>query len=102
MRDLILEVIGSRRTTHDAATEALRRSPYAAKYMEYRWDGTEPADMFHANAETWRAIQREVDKIEGARMQPVTTVPHIPRFTCRRCGEHRDTTIPGHCDDCEA
>jgi len=25
-----------------------------------------------------------------------------PRFTCPRCGEHRDTTISGHCDDCEA
>ena len=27
---------------------------------------------------------------------------HAPRFTCPRCGEHRDTTVRGHCDDCEA
>jgi len=25
-----------------------------------------------------------------------------PRFTCRRCGDHRDTTFRGHCDDCES
>jgi len=25
-----------------------------------------------------------------------------PRYTCPRCGGHRDTTIRGHCDDCEA
>jgi hypothetical protein len=30
----------------------------------------------------------------------VRTVP-APRFTCPRCGEHRDTTVRGHCDDCE-
>lgn len=24
-----------------------------------------------------------------------------PRFTCRRCGEHRDSNLRGHCDDCE-
>ena len=24
-----------------------------------------------------------------------------PRFTCPRCGEHRDTNVRGHCDDCE-
>lgn len=24
------------------------------------------------------------------------------RFTCRICGDHRDTTIPGECDDCGA
>jgi hypothetical protein len=23
-------------------------------------------------------------------------------FTCSRCGDHRDTTLAGHCDDCEA
>ena len=27
--------------------------------------------------------------------------PAPPAFTCRRCGEHRDTTIAGHCDDCD-
>ncbi|HUI31181.1 MAG TPA: hypothetical protein VLX91_13295 [Candidatus Acidoferrales bacterium] len=27
---------------------------------------------------------------------------HQPRFTCPKCGEHRDTTRRGHCDDCEA
>lgn len=31
--------------------------------------------------------------------RPATTPK---RFTCRRCGEHRDTTVRGHCDDCEA
>ena len=25
-----------------------------------------------------------------------------PRFTCRQCGDHRDTTFRGHCDDCES
>ena len=24
------------------------------------------------------------------------------RFTCRQCGEHRDTALQGHCDDCES
>jgi hypothetical protein len=29
-------------------------------------------------------------------------VAPVEQFTCPRCGEHRDTTIAGHCDDCEA
>ena len=33
---------------------------------------------------------------------PRTQTPTNHRFTCRRCGEHQDTTRRGHCDDCEA
>ncbi len=32
--------------------------------------------------------------------RPAVVAPE-PRFTCRVCGSHRDTTISGHCDDCE-
>ena len=32
----------------------------------------------------------------------VEDTPTNHRFTCRSCGEHRDTTRDGHCDDCEA
>lgn len=27
--------------------------------------------------------------------------PAPPTFTCPTCGEHRDTTLRGHCDDCD-
>ena len=33
---------------------------------------------------------------------PGTYSRPTPRFTCRRCGDHRDTTISGRCDDCDA
>jgi len=36
------------------------------------------------------------------RRASVASVPASrPRFTCPRCGEHRDTNVSGHCDDCE-
>ena len=29
-----------------------------------------------------------------------TTQSSSHKFTCRKCGEHRSTTIAGRCDDC--
>ncbi len=39
--------------------------------------------------------------VDAARLAK-PAAPAAYRFTCRRCGEHRDTTVRGHCDDCEA
>ena len=42
---------------------------------------------------------------EQIRYEPEVVAPIVysaPRFTCKSCGEHRDTTRRGHCDDCEA
>jgi len=52
----------------------------------------------------WNSRIRCADVAEArrvARQAQIDATP-APRFTCRRCGEHRDTTVPGHCDDCEA
>ena len=33
---------------------------------------------------------------------PAARVSRARGYTCPRCGDHRDTTVSGHCDDCEA
>jgi hypothetical protein len=41
---------------------------------------------------------------QNIRIQPAPRAPYAQpnhRFTCATCGEHRDTTRRGHCDDCE-
>lgn len=48
------------------------------------------------HAEYWHAKIR----LAPAPRTAQSTVVHA--FTCPRCGEHRDTTVSGQCDDCEA
>ena len=40
------------------------------------------------------------DRVDADLATPKTSLEE--RFTCRQCGEHRDTTLQGHCDDCES
>jgi len=53
-----------------------------------------------------RQVQTGTDWNQMIRLAPAVCPPRpvtpAPRFTCPRCGDHRDTTLRGHCDDCEA
>lgn len=61
------------------------------------WNRTTPTT--HAGACPKSALQY-ASEVVGVSL-PDTYGRPAPRFTCRRCGEHRDTTLQGHCDDCE-
>lgn len=75
------------------------------------WENGRPqgpaARAFWANLATFRAIQQAASVLATARQaaasasRPARVAPPAPRFTCHRCGEHRDTTRRGHCDDCD-
>ena len=50
-------------------------------------------------------VNPSFDWYQKIRITPGVSKPTeiaAPRFTCPRCGEHRDTTRRGHCDDCES
>jgi hypothetical protein len=75
-------------------TEAeLRAALAGGRTVQYdqRWDATLRDAGAAANAaQAWRA----------RRAAAARTAPR--QYTCPACGDHRDTTFAGHCDDCEA
>lgn len=59
----------------------------------------------HIAAEAKRIVDcRRLRAIEALRgkQAPGATVFATQRFECTACGGNRDTTLSGHCDDCEA
>lgn len=117
---VVLRVVDGDLTVEQAAAEWLAADRYAALYAEPStppgWDvawqnrqivGGRDAARAQALYSAWwsvrAAAQCEVERRDRAQAasRPRYTPP-TPRYTCPRCGEHRDGNCPGHCDDCES
>ena len=84
----------------DDAAQTVREHGWGSSIQDFQaWSWPGHADIATINEDVlWplKRLFREASK-------PLTQQPPTHyRFTCPKCGEHRDTTIPGHCDDCEA
>jgi hypothetical protein len=89
------------------ADELERLEQYAAlsdaelRRRRYGLFHTDPIIITDKTRARRKSLTERLQEIElAATAGPVAKTP-APRYTCRACGEHRDTTRPGHCDDCE-
>jgi hypothetical protein len=90
------------RTATDRSAALLAQSVGRESYVGGQYVTVESLD--HALTLLEQGTALSTGDLTQIRYQPVPTPPRVearPRFTCRRCGENRDTTLQGHCDDCE-
>ena len=85
--------------TLDEAVQMVRDRKWQGIQDFQSWEWPGHADLATINEDVLWPLQR-IFRDEPAKS--IARQPERYRFTCPKCGDHRDTTIPGHCDDCEA